>query len=762
MMKGYWHIVALSASIAVISVILGKNLFLFVFLWLVFLYLNQRLKIIPFLLSICSFLFFLVYLPAINLVADTSSEITSQNLILGKIIEYLAIQSNKIEFILEEMDSEEKIMVLYFPQNDEIKTEEASHIRYGGFCTVKGELELPQSARNPGEFDYREFLLTKGITKQVVVNDLTQIECEGASFWHRFFSLRIQLIRQAQENISDYSAAWVSALVLGDDSLIDDHVIKLFQDWGLSHILAISGLHIGIVVGIIYLLLIKSNVMTKEKSELIILFFLPAYAVLAGGEPSVLRACSMVLLLLVLRRLKINVSALDIISIVFIVLLLSNPYLIYHIGFQFSFIVTFGIILSRNWLSSVSSRTYQLLIISFISQMIILPIQFNYFSIFQPLSILVNLVIVPYFSLFVIPFMFFLLLFSFLPNSILQSFDAVFVGIHLRVIGVVEWIDEILYYPLYLSDLPVWFFVLYYLTLLTALFFVEKGCLKEALTGFISVSLLIIGYAAIPYFSDDGSVTMLDIGQGDAFIIELPYRKGVFMIDAGAKFSFEDMQPSPSVYQRIIKPYLRANGIHHIDALFLTHEDIDHMGSVEFMLDAGIVGAVYVSDYFDISTSLLNKMEDNNIPIYRLTAGELITIGDQSFTVLGPSKDKRKSNENSLVLHAEIGGKSWLFTGDISKTEELEIINDYRLNADIIKIAHHGSDTSSDPLFLESLQSEVAFIPVGENNAYGHPSSEVIHRLEELGVRVFRTDQHGAVKYNFSNKDGYFQTFLGN
>lgn len=761
-MKGYWHIVALSALAAAISIILEWNLFVVIFIWLAYLFASHRLKILPLLLSLISYLFFLHYFPPVE--SEMSSEINSSEstILQGEIIQSPIIQENKVELVVKDDVTTDKVMVIYFPNELEMDRDETATMKYGANCVVHGKMEYPEGASNPGEFDYRQFLLKKDIAKQVIVNDLTEIECNGASFWHRFIYLRQLLIRQAPESISDYTAAWVNALVLGDDSLIDQSVIRLFQDWGLSHILAISGLHIGIVVGLVYFLLIKTAVMTKEKAELVVLLFLPLYAVLAGGEPSVLRASAMVVLFIILRRMKIAVSTLDILSIVFLLLLLIDRLIIYHIGFQFSFLITFGIILTRKWLSHVSSSFYQVLIISFISQMVIVPIQLNYFSSFQPLAILLNLVIIPYFSIFVIPFMFFFLLFSFLPESVLHAFDILFTAIHHKVLLFIEWVDQYFNYPLYVSELPVSFFMCYYLCLVISLVYIERERLKEAFLGFSLLTLLLTGYAAIPYFSAEGTVTMLDIGQGEAFIIELPYREGVIMIDAGASFSFEDMEPSPSVYERIIKPYMRSRGLYEIDALFITHEDLDHFGSLEFMVNDRVVKEVYVSNYYVFPADLMQKLIEHQVQLQRVQVGSTVNIRGQLFTIVSPVLDKRDANENSLVLHTEIGGLSWLFTGDISKEEELEIMKNYQVQADVIKIAHHGSNTSSDPVFLQALQSKDAFISVGRNNSYGHPTKEVIETLEELDIRIFRTDEHGAVQYIFGKDVAWFETFLSN
>ncbi|MBN6205637.1 DNA internalization-related competence protein ComEC/Rec2 [Ralstonia pickettii] len=759
-MKGYWHITALAAVFAAISVMLNYNLFSFILLWLLFLFYEKRIPLLTFLLSIFCFFFFYQHIPELENNPPAYPPQASSQTYTGKIISEPVINSKKIEFIVEEKRTAEKIMILFFPNDGVPDDKVTASLKYGATCELSGVIEQPDGARNPGQFDNRKFLLTKGISYQMIVNDLQNVKCNGASFWQRFFTLRLNLIEQAKEKLSSYTSSWVNALVLGDDSEIDDGLIELFQNWGLSHLLAISGLHIGIIVGIMYFILIKLNLLTREKTELVMLLFLPVYAILAGGEPSVLRASMMVLLILIFRRFMIHMYVLDIISIVFLILLTFDEYMIYHIGFQFSFLVTFGILLSRKWLFTVNSSILQLLIISFVSQMIILPLQLNYFSLFQPLSILLNLIIVPYFSIFVIPFMFFFLIASFLPQELLRVFDDTFVVIHQYAMECIDFIDRYFNFPFLLSGLPVWFFIVYYLLLLLSQYLLEFKRLKQAFISFFCLTLLLTGYASIPYFSGKGYVTMLDIGQGDAFIVELPYRKGVFMIDAGSRFSFTDMEPANTVYKQIILPYLKSRGIHKLDGLFLTHEDMDHIGSAGFMVEGGLVEALYVSEFFLIPDDLANKSAENNVPVHHIQAGDVLHLGGQQLIVLAPIHDKQDPNENSLVLYTDLGGKSWLFTGDIGKEEEIELLSYYSLKADVLKVAHHGSSTSSDPTFIERITPKTALISVGVNNSYGHPTMEVLHTLKAFQIQILRTDLHGAVQYQYLGEQGDFHTYL--
>src|SRR5699024_229047 len=245
---------------------------------------------------------------------------------------------------------------------------------------------------------------------------LRYVRMQRHSWLGYIYNFRTFLLQSAADKLEEETYQWFSALILGDDNALENETIDLFQRWGLSHILAISGLHVGIIVGLIYFIFVRFSITTKEKAQVIIMIFLPIYAILAGSEPSVLRASFMIVVVLLFHRYQIRYQYADVISIIFLLLILYDPYIVYHIGFQFSFAVTFGLLLSHQIMRDTSSNLKKMIQISFISQMVILPLQLYYFSILEPLSILVNVIVVPYFSLFVIPVMFFLLLMLPLPS----------------------------------------------------------------------------------------------------------------------------------------------------------------------------------------------------------------------------------------------------------------------------------------------------------------------------------------------------------
>src|SRR5699024_5709769 len=194
-------------------------------------------------------------------------------------------------------------------------------------------------------------------------------------------------------------------------------------------------------------------------------------------------------------------------------------------------------------------------------------------------------VVVPYFSIFVIPTLFMLFLVLFLPLPIIQFVETIFIFTNEIMLLFVETVDKYLHFPMVIGTFPVYYAVIYYVVYLLLMKFLEKGDKKKALTYGIATCCVLIVLLLRPYLSPVGKVTMLDIGQGDAYVIDLTYRKGVFIIDAGARFSFEDFTPTDTVYKQVIRPYLLRECIHQVDAIFISHADLDHNGSVPFIVD---------------------------------------------------------------------------------------------------------------------------------------------------------------------------------
>lgn len=763
MLKNYWYIMAFSAVISII-IIMSSNKFLYIpfVLWLLYLLIYKKLPVFVFIMSIVSLLFFYHYIPHPN---TSHPQLNEEKIDFhkGKIVGPIDHSENKMEFLFQEEKLDEKLLVVYFTNQNE-DNEDPAHLNQfqtGANCTLEGTLTIPEGARNPYQFDYQNYLSNQGLNYQLMLTSLENSICDKHSYLEYIYSLRFTLLNKSIEKLQPTTAAWMQALVLGKDELIDQEIIELFQRWSLSHILAISGLHIGIIVGILYFVMVRLGITTKENAQTFIMIFLPLYAILAGGEPSVWRASLMVLFVILIQKSKFAYSYTDVISIIFLILILINKYIVFHIGFQFSFAVTFGLIISSNYLKQTKTNTERILQISFISQMIILPLQIHYFSIFQPASILLNLIVVPYFSLFVIPLMFSFFILLFFPSFILQFIENYFLFIHELVLKFIQLIDTYANTPLIIGDFSIYYACIYYFLFFYMMMNLEKkNVIKSFQYGFC-LALLLIVLTLRPYFSPIGTVTMLDIGQGDAYIIELPYRKGVFIVDAGASLSFPDFLPTDKVYRQIIKPYLQGRGIHKIDTIFLSHRDADHTGSIEYLIEDTKVDEIIISEFHESTEEEIKLWKKKGIEVYTALYNEVVSRKGQLFHVLSPKQNKQSDNENSLVLYTELGGKRWIFTGDAGVEIERQILQDFpRLSVEVLKVGHHGSNTSTDQDFVKGINAKYALISAGKDNRYGHPTTEVIETLESENVVIYRTDQEGAVQYFFKDNSGMFQSFL--
>lgn len=759
-MQGNWYIFALACLASVVSVIWHLQICMIVLcVWLLYLYKTKRLRKLPIFLSLAVYFFFYFYIPTFDqtsLIQLDNSPKTHKGKIVGSILN----SNKKIEFLLENEQTKQKQLIIYFPENNSpihFKTQ----LKRGAVCNIFGTEELPEQGRNPGQFDYRDYLIKKGVTSQIIVASWKDVKCEGSSFAYRFDKLRNGIIRYVETSFQMEVSSWLLALVFGHTTELPIEVIELFREWSLSHLLAISGLHVGLVVSFAYFLLIKLNLFTKEKAQWIMLIFLPLYAFLAGGEPSVWRASLMVFIFILFEKINRKMPVSDVISIVFLILMLHNPLIIYHVGFQMSFLVSFGLILSRSWfMQSSHSLWIQMLKISFISQMMIMPLQFAYFNYVQPLAILLNVLIVPYFSFFVIPLMF---LFLFLtPIPILKDlFSSLFIFIHQTVLMFLDVINRYVSFPWKHGALPMFAVFMYMLLLYLLMTNLERRKWSQAFTIGCSIVCLICVILLKPYFSPNGKITMLDIGQGDAFIIELPYRKGIIMMDLGASFSFPEGAVSDRVYVQVIKPYLDMSGIHQIDAVFLSHEDVDHIGSLSFLLEDYDVDNLIISDYYKSTKKEEQQWLQSVKKISSVRSGDIVTIQGQRFHVTSPKIQTDSANENSLVLYSEFGNKSWLFTGDIGHDTEMQLLQRFaNLQVDVLKVGHHGSKHSTLPEFVDHIQPSYALISVGKHNRYGHPTKEVLDTLNERGITILRTDESGAVIYEFTEGEGTFFKFI--
>lgn len=684
------------------------------------------------------------------------------------------IDGNLFTAYVKELEKEEKLFLRYTISTPE-EIEFFKNLEPGTICYVEGILEEPRPAGNPNVFDYRKYLIHKGMFWQVKVKKLTVIPSPK-----KFRPVvSIQKIRQKgisyiYEHFPAETAPFAAALVFGDRTEMDPDLMSAYKNLGIVHLLAISGLHVGMLTGMLFYILLRMKV-TREKATDFLIVFLPLYSIVTGASPSVVRACAMMLIGLLLVRFGTGFKklSLDIISIVFLLYIFISPNAIYDVGFQLSFSIAFSLLLSASFLVKIQSRPFILLICnSFIAQLSSVPFMLYHFYEFSFFGFFANIAYVPFFSVFVLPVTLILFVFHVFPGSFMEPFLGLFNSLLFFVNQVTKaW--SLLPLSTITLGRPSPLFISFYIILIPLTFsFLEKAktMRKIVLTLCIPVVLMFFQNLSMIY-TVKGEVTMIDVGQGESILIKMPFNQGTYLIDTGGVLWYEEeeweQRKEPfDPGADIVVPFLKSKGITKLDKLILTHGDIDHIGGAPAILETIRIKEVVLpasGEPEDLEKEIMQFCQEKGVPIHFASKGDSWMAGGTRFYILSSGTARVTGNDQSIVLFVRLGGLDWLFTGDLEvKGESLLKAHFPGLSADVLKIGHHGSKTSTSEAFLDFLNPKIALISAGANNRFGHPNEEILHRLATRKVQIFRTDRHGAVSYYFTEERGTFFVHLHN
>ncbi|PJW15532.1 DNA internalization-related competence protein ComEC/Rec2 [Geobacillus sp. Manikaran-105] len=646
----------------------------------------------------------------------------------------------------------ERVQLRYIIRTAAEKETLQAHLVPGTVCRVTGTLERPMPAGNPYAFDYRLYLRRHRIHWLFLPEAIDLSACMRVrpTIIERLEAIREAGVRRIEARFPPEAAGIAAALIYGERRSLDEEVISGYQQLGIIHLLAISGGHVTLLVGAA--LAVAIRFVTREAAVLALLVFLPMYAVLAGASPSVLRACATGMMVLAVQWKKGRIHPLDALSWTTLALLVFDPYMVWDVGFQLSFLVTFALLAHVSVLASARSMLQNLLQTALAAQLAALPILLYHFYEISVWSIGLNVFFVPWYSFVILPLAFLSAVFPFSP----------FIWLFSRLI---ELTDAVVYF--FAADHP---FMLVlgrpgpwclagYLTAITAAFLDwERGRLIRGLTAVAAATALQL---AAPYVDPKGEVTVLDVGQGDCIYIELPYRKAVYLIDTSgtpewAREPWRKRSRPFAVGRDVVVPFLKSQGVRTLDQLILTHDDADHIGAAPEVMGAVRVKKIVTSP--GALPAVKAMARPFSVPVAASVRGDRWKVGDAAFSVLHPEAGNNEDNNGSLVLLARLGGLIWLFAGDIEEEAEQALIDAYpTLRADVLKVAHHGSKTSTTEPFLRTIKPRAAIISVGRYNRYGHPSSEVLMRLRQQRAIVWRTDENGAIRYVYGENGGTFQ-----
>lgn len=618
----------------------------------------------------------------------------------------------------------------------------------GDYILFNGKLEEPDRNTNPMLFNYRLSLLSNKIHNVMTVKDFSVSLIEkNASFNYKVKDRFKRDIENLYKNyLNEDNAKILTSIILGDSSHLDEEDLIKYRDLGLAHILAVSGLHIGIISGSLIYLLSRTG-LNRRINIILSISIIWIYSYLIGFPPSTIRAGIMFTILYLSHLTHEPYDSINAVMFSMLFSLFINPFWIFDVGFQLSYLATISIIVftSKIKLLFYPNKNNMIGTISSILAVNIglLPIQSYYFNRISILGLIANLITVPLLSLTLILGMI-MILFNYTISYVNIILAAVMDLLLSIVTIIINILGEIPFnvIKLYSPDLVT--ILLYYLAILIVLGVIDIYGYKTSLKKSISFYLAILTIASVIIITHDDHIEIdfIDVGQGDSILIKTQ-GYNYLMDTGGSLFSAND------VGKYITLPYLEKQGIYNLDKVFITHFDEDHSQGLRALLSEVNIKEIYAS-YIPKNNEIIQILVEHNIPITVLRYGDVIYLDNNTnIKIIWPSKGTNinySSNNMSLVSLMKYKNYNILFTGDIEKEVESIIGEKIDRKIDILKVPHHGSNTSSTEQFLEKIMPKHSVISVGRGNFYGHPKKDVLARLEKVGSSIHRTDEMGMIR----------------
>ncbi|MDM8554194.1 DNA internalization-related competence protein ComEC/Rec2 [Desulfococcaceae bacterium HSG7] len=669
-------------------------------------------------------------------------------------------------------------------------------LKKGDRIKFNGKMRLIRNFNNPGGFDYERYMVYKGIRVSTYVygENVTLLgHNTDGGISASISAMRQNIIHFINTYTKGQPRAVLKALIVGERNEIRGPLRDAFQRAGVSHILAISGLHIGIIATVCFFLLQKVlHLMTPllwyaaSDKACAILTIIPVifYGLIAGMSPSTQRAVVMITLFLIAIVKNNEYDSLSTLLWAAFLILSVTPALLFSISFQLSFAAVFSILfgfrqfeprrateLYANFFNRFQYKVANLILVSLLAILGVLPLTMLYFNQISIVGIWMNLIIIPLIGFITIPLgLLAVFLLPFLPQAaeISLQASAAILSVALNIIlGLTSfpWVAMKTFTPTHIE------IACYYLLLGAVIKIIawrynltdnERNMseLKPAITVIIAVLIILsvdtLYWLNDRFWRDDLRVTMIDVGQGSSYLAELP-GGDCFLIDGGG---FSDNSHF-DIGARMIAPLLWRKKIMTVDTVVLTHPERDHLNGLVFIIDHFNVKNIWRTD--DTSDTkgwkrfaqMMNKkrlplQKFQDLPKWQFNNGVTFKIlypPDDYFRKSRYEKWRRKNN-NSIVFKMEFGKVNFLFTGDIMERGEKELIRSAgsELRSSVLFAPHHGSRSSSTEPFIDKVRPAVALISCGFQNKFGFPHSEVLERYYRKGCKVMRTDLHGAVQ----------------
>lgn len=663
----------------------------------------KRLKIIlqsKYLFKILVLLFLLIDILFTSLYPFKSKYNKNETKFIGIVTKY-ELRDDKLVI---ELKAKEKLIVNYKYQNKKF-----NNLSYGDKILVKGILKEPNVINIPNTFNYKNYLYNKKIYYIVEATSINKLE-NNKNYFYTIKNILYQKINKLK------SSNYIKTLLLGDNSL-DEEVNNSYRINGISHLFSISGMHISIITNILFFYL--NRITYNKKIKYIIKDIFLILYLLFVGTSSLLRCTIMNILFSINFILKLKIKKLDIMCITLIISIIINPFIIYDIGFIYSYIISFYLVLFSSKIKT-KNKLLKTLNITLISFIVSFPITiYNSYEI-NIISIFMNIILVPIISILIFPLTILTLIFPVLDNILFFITNILeHISICVSNIEITKFI---------FSKPNILIIILYYL--ITTITLINRKY-------YYLIMLQILIHYTYPYFNNNLEIMMFDVGEADSILITYPYNKNNILIDTGK---------NEYTMTNYIIPYLKSRGIKKINHLIITHGDLDHIGGALSLINNFKVDNLILNkgEYSEYELELINNLNKTKLikNIYKLKA-------NNNYLYFLNNKVQVNENDNSIVIYFEYLKYKFLFMGDSSFVVEDYLLENYNLkDISFLKVGHHGSETSTTKDFIDKINPKISLISVGNNNSYGHPNKDVLSNLSSS--LIYRTDKHGSINFKIN------------
>ena len=616
-----------------------------------------------------------------------------------------------------------------------LKSEKEQHFFKTASQTLvlKGKIKLSPATgqRNFQGFNYQSYLASQGIYRIAQIESLDQVVPQKSlsplDFFHQ---LRRRALVHIQTHFPSPMRHYMTGLLFGYLDKEFDEQSQLYTSLGIIHLFALSGMQVGFFLGWFRYGLLRLG-LPKDYLFIVLLPFSLCYGLMTGWTASVLRSLVQSLLA------EFGIKKLDNMGITLLLLFLLLPHFLLTVGGVLSCSYAFLLCLfDFEDLSSLKKSIYTSLVLS----LGILPFLTYYYGTFQPVSLILTAIFSVVFDSFLLPVL--TVFFALSGLVIFSQINPLFEWMESFLTWIQSWIGQ----PLILGKPSLFQFGLMIAVLILLFDFWKKPQFRICL---LMIFGLLMVWVKHPLTNE---VTVVDVGQGDSIFLR-SMKGDTILIDVGGKATFgtkEKWQESSqtSNAEKTLIPYLQARGVSQIDYLVLTHTDTDHIGDLEEVAKCFKIKEICVSQGALTKSSFVKRLRTIKCPVHTLKAGDKLPMMGSNLQVLYPNKVGDGGNNDSIVLYGKLLGSSFLFTGDLEKEGEEELMASYpNLRASVLKAGHHGSKGSSSEAFLDQLHPSLALVSAGENNRYKHPNDETLERFKQRHIKVLRTDKDGAIRF---------------